>query len=147
MIPNVFHCEYTHGFICVFISFSSIIYFHVSKHHHINSLHDLSFYSIFPNLVCLLYLTFHFPHQYFCDFLFLIQPRQTFLFCQQNVNICIFQRFTSFKLLKCEFSPIYAQSFDVQTLSLSFSTYTFPSRVFIHKRPASLRLQLKEKFA
>ena len=131
----------------VFIPFSSTILFHVSKHHHTNSLHDLSFYLIFPNLVCLLHLAFHFPHQHFCDFLFLIQSRQTFLFCQQNVNICILQRFTSFKLLKCEFLPIYAQSLDVQTLSLSFSTQTFPSSVFIHERPASLRLQLKQKFA
>ena len=121
MTQNVFHYEPTCGFICVFIPFSPTINFHVPKHHHTNDLQDMSFYLVSPNFVCLLHLAFHFPHQYFCDFLILIQTRQTFLLCQLKVSIGIFQRFTSFRLLKCEFSPTYAQSFDVQTLSLSFS--------------------------
>ena len=109
----------------------------------------MPFYLVSPNFVCLLHLAFNFPRQYLCDFLILIQSKQTFLLCQLNVSIGIFQRFTSFKLLKCEFSPTYAQSFDVQTLSPSFSIcIPFPHAfIFKHERPASLRLQLKQKFA
>ena len=102
----------------------------------------MSFYLVSPNFVCLLHLAFHFPHQYFCDFLILIQTRQTFPLCQLNVSIGIFQRFTSFRLLKCEFSPTYAQSFYVQTLSPSFSIYIPFLHVFFLFWWISLRIIL-----
>lgn len=75
-------------------------------------------YMIFFLFSLQILLVFCIWHSIFCIstsviFLILIQSRQTFLLCQLNVSIGIFQRFTSFKLLKCEFSPTYAQSFDV----------------------------------
>ena len=94
------------------------------------NLHDESLFSL-PKF-CLLHLEFHFHHYYFCDFLILIQTRQIFLLCQLNISISIFQRLTSFKLLKCEFSPTYAQSFDVQTLSPSFSIWVPFPHVFFY---------------
>ena len=57
-----FHYEPTHCFICVFIPFSPTIDFHVPEHHQTNNLHDMSFYLVSPNFVCLLHLAFHFPH-------------------------------------------------------------------------------------
>ena len=114
----------------VFLYLFHTINYHVPEHHQTKNLHDESLFSL-PKF-CLLHLEFHFHHYYFCDFLILIQTRQIFLLCQLNISISIFQRLTNFKLLKCEFSPTYAQSFDVQTLSPSFSIWVPFPHVFFY---------------
>ena len=111
MTHNVFCYEPTHCFICVFIYFSSIISFHVPEHHHTNDLQDVSLFSL-PRFCVSSDLAVPFSPLYFCDFLILKKSRQTFLLYPLNVSIGIF---TSFKFLKCEFSPIHAQSFVIQT--------------------------------
>ena len=120
----------------VFLYLFHTINYHVPEHHQTKNLHDESLFSL-PKF-CLLHLAFHFHHYYFCDFLILIQTRQIFLLCQLNVSISIFQKLASFKLLKCEFSPTYAQSFDVQTLSPSFSIWVPFPYVFFNTRKTCL---------